>query len=31
LNDEPSGLGVQFDLVGELRLIEKDLGDTNAA
>ena len=31
LNDEPPRLSMQFDLVGELRLIEEDLGDANAA
>ena len=31
LDDEPSRLGVQFDLIGELGLIEEDLRDANAA
>ena len=30
LDDKPPRLSMQFDLVGELRLIEEDLWDSNA-
>jgi hypothetical protein len=31
LDDDPSGLGVQLDLVGQLRLLEQDFGNAKAA
>jgi hypothetical protein len=30
LHDEASGFSVQFDLVGQLRLIQENLGDADA-